>query len=162
MLPYNQTCTCQPDVPVTDYYCKLFFTQHQCYLFSYSWYFMNALVNSLWNRTRTAFEMLGTGREVNVPGGDSAQKQPEQTEQDTSIAGSKGNDRMTGPRVACSTSDTVMPIRICPHCGYEIQTWILGELSCTRCENDIHPGEGMGSVLYYRASEISREAGYRV
>ncbi|MEI8331300.1 MAG: hypothetical protein WCF90_06600 [Methanomicrobiales archaeon] len=51
-----------------------------------------------------------------------------------------------------------MPIRICPHCGYEIQTWILGEHSYTRCENDIHPGEGMGSVLYYQASDIFQDA----
>jgi hypothetical protein len=123
---------------------------------------MNALVNSLWNRTRTALEMWGTGREVNVPGRDSAQQQPEPTVQDTSIKGLKGNDRMPAPQVLCSNSDTVMPIRICPHCGYEIQTWILGELSCSRCENDIHPGEGMGSTLYYRASDISRDAGYRL
>lgn len=123
---------------------------------------MNALVNSLWNRTRTALEMWGTDREVNVPTGDSAQEQPEPTVEDTSIKILKGNNRTPAPQVSCINSDTVMPIRICPHCGYEIQTWILGELSCTRCENDIRPGEGMGSALYYRASDITRDAGFRV
>ncbi|MDP3565382.1 MAG: hypothetical protein Q8R70_12930 [Methanoregula sp.] len=123
---------------------------------------MNALVNSLWNRTRTAIEMWGTDREVNVPGGDHTQDLPEPTVQVASIKGLKGNGRMHESPVSCGTSDTVMPIRICPHCGYEIQTWILGELSCIRCENDILPGEGMGSGLYYRASDISREDGFRV
>ncbi|MDO9539841.1 MAG: hypothetical protein Q7J09_07555 [Methanocalculus sp.] len=83
---------------------------------------MNALVDSLWNRTRAALEMWGTGREVNVPSGNSAQEQTEPTEQDTSIIGLKGHDRMPAPPVSCGTSDPVTPIRICPHCGYEIRT----------------------------------------
>jgi hypothetical protein len=34
-----------------------------------------------------------------------------------------------------------IPVRICPHCGYKMQTWSGGDISCTRCENDIRKGE---------------------
>jgi hypothetical protein len=34
-----------------------------------------------------------------------------------------------------------IPVRTCPHCGYKIQTWSGGDISCTRCENDIWKGE---------------------
>lgn len=125
------------------YDCKFFSLNASVIYFHIHGTFMNALVDSLWNRTRTALEMWGTGREVNIPGGDRAQEEPEPTLEDASIKDVKGNDRMPAPPVSCGTSDPVTPIRICPHCGYEIRTWILMNLSCTRCENDIRPGEGM-------------------
>lgn len=34
-----------------------------------------------------------------------------------------------------------IPVRICPHCGYEMRTWSGGEISCIRCENDLRKGE---------------------
>jgi hypothetical protein len=34
-----------------------------------------------------------------------------------------------------------IPIRICPHCGHQMRTWTGGDISCTRCENDIVAGE---------------------
>jgi len=55
--------------------------------------------------------------------------------------------------------DMDVPIRICPHCGYEIRTWILGDLTCTRCENDIHIGKGKELILYFRASDMSCDTG---
>jgi len=47
-----------------------------------------------------------------------------------------------------------IPVRICPHCGYEIRTWSRGNVSCTRCENDIGTGEAAGNI-----PETCREMG---
>ena len=39
-----------------------------------------------------------------------------------------------------------IPIRICPHCGHQMRTWTGGDISCTRCENDIAAGEKTQSL----------------
>jgi hypothetical protein len=55
----------------------------------------------------------------------------------------------SGKRIQASE----IPVRICPHCGYEMRTWGSGEISCTRCENDIRAGETKS------LREICREMG---
>ena len=69
------------------------------------------------------------------------------------------NSHMPAPTLFAGTGGDAVPIRICPHCGYEIRTWILGDITCTRCENDILNGEGTKPNLYYRVSDISCETG---
>jgi hypothetical protein len=44
------------------------------------------------------------------------------------------------------TPHPAIPVRVCPHCGYEVRTWIEGNISCTRCENDIGAGEMSGGI----------------
>jgi hypothetical protein len=52
------------------------------------------------------------------------------------------------------TQQPAIPIRICPHCGYEMRTWTGGPISCTRCENDIEADEAAGNI-----SDACREMG---
>jgi hypothetical protein len=119
-------------------------------------------MKTLWIRTRTALENLGSGSKDNLlketctPG----KGEPGPVSVPVTVSGSSGN--RNAPSQSETIPDSFMPVRICPHCGYEIRTWILGDLSCTRCENDIRPGEGMGSTLYFRASDIPRDASFRV
>ena len=123
---------------------------------------MNTLIKTLWNRTRSAFDVLGNGCDKNSQGCDCTLTDLQPAPDTPSIAEIKPGNRVSEPQAPGSPPDSLIPIRICPHCGYEIRTWILGDLSCTRCENDIRPGEGMGSTLYFRASDIRTDASFRV
>jgi len=118
---------------------------------------MNALIKRLWTRTRTALEVRSPVAHGGLPDRDGKQEQPARV----AVESATRESGIPAPASAASTEthQEAIPIRICPHCGYEIRTWILGDLTCTRCENDIRNGEGMPAPLYYRVSGISGNAG---
>lgn len=123
---------------------------------------MSAFVKALWIRTRTALENLGSGSKENLLKEPCTPGKEETVPVSVPVTVSGSSDNRNAPSQSETITDSFMPVRICPHCGYEIRTWILGDLSCTRCENDIRPGEGTGSARCYRVSDITSDAGFRV
>jgi hypothetical protein len=120
---------------------------------------MNALIKSLLARTRTALEVRSPGYQVDLPGSNTQHEQPVPVAVESATMGSGVDIPAPASTASAEMHDEAIPIRICPHCGYEIRTWILGDLTCTRCENDIRTGEGMPAPLYYRIPGISVNAG---
>ena len=120
---------------------------------------MNALIKTLLARTRKALEVRSPGPQAGLPGSDTPHEQPVPDAVESATRGSGGDIPVPASAASAETPGEAIPIRICPHCGYEIRTWILGDLTCTRCENDIRTGEGMPSPLYYRVSGIAGNAG---
>jgi hypothetical protein len=106
---------------------------------------MHLLVHSLYARARTVLGQWGTGHKGTGPAGNDT-KGPVQIPGNAVIQESAEPDFTSVSPVSSENPDTAIPIRICPHCGYEIRTWINGDLSCTRCENDILPEAGMISL----------------
>jgi len=117
---------------------------------------MNVLENSLNIRARFATGMRKTLFTRAVVG-NNMQTLPGQMSLNARIK----EHRMFTPPASEDIHDHVIPIRICPHCGYVIRTWIDGELSCIRCENDLYPGEGVVSVPILQA-QGTRDLGSRV
>ena len=81
-------------------------------------------------RTR-AFNIRKTkdGDKINVPGSDGTHKQPGER-----YCMDKGPGSVFLPQFSEAPEEAagpVIPIRICSHCGYEIRTWILGDLTCS-------------------------------
>lgn len=103
---------------------------------------MNAFIKARRARFFTASESRGTVAEIKVPG---------------KVPGK--NSPLPAPALFAGAGGDAVPIRICPHCGYEIRTWILGDITCTRCENDILIGVGTKPNLYYRVSDLSCDTG---
>jgi len=104
---------------------------------------MHLLVNSLYSRARTALGGWGNGCKRTGPAGNDNGGESVLIASDAALQESGGNAPVPELPVHEDMPDIGIPVRICPHCGYEIRTWINGDLSCTRCENDIRPGEGM-------------------
>jgi hypothetical protein len=103
---------------------------------------MNTRVNLLCTRARTVIGMRDTGCKWTVPAGKGIQGLSGQRHSHAGIRG-PGIYRIRITSPLDEVLELEMPIRICLHCGYEIRTRIDGDLSCTRCENDLNPGEGM-------------------
>ena len=133
---------------------KIIFTQRQCYFFHFQHCSMNALVNSSYSRTRTSFRMRDSGRISPIPCGDREWILPRQNYGSAAVRGSRRHNYTPVQPVSRDIPDHAIPVRICPHCGHEMRTWIHGDLSCTRCENDLRPGEGMGSTFGYQAPGV--------
>jgi hypothetical protein len=114
---------------------------------------MHLLVNSLYARACTIISRLGTGSGDTGPVENNVKVQPVPMTGDAVISKSGEPEHTSVPPAPGDTVHAI-PIRTCPHCGYEIRTWIHGDLSCTRCENDIHPGEGMGSSPNFQVQGI--------
>jgi len=107
---------------------------------------MNTIVKLLHTCIRSTRGIRTTGIVSTVLAGNGAGKTADRIPDSTDSGGIDYDTRLPEPYFADDARQMAIPVRICPHCGYEIRTWINGDLSCTRCENDIRSGEGILST----------------